>query len=254
MSLILVFTLATLRRYIRVDILSKRHYVFLSLYASIMSGRTLYVGSSHLVPVEMVWPPQVFTHYPGWERQARRRVLAADLPPGTLDVKGGRTVAETIPWYRQVSKSLATWRAVHPYPLTRVIILLGGNDLVTLTEEYLKDSRVSRKKCLTLIADPQGLRERARKIATDLITLRGLLLQYIPDVYVCTVLPRSVPTTISYDYAISIINLRLGDGIPPAKLIRLHDMVKKEHLCHDGIHLNRRGTDILTMVIQSVCI
>ena len=128
---------------------------FISLYASIMSGRTLYVGSSHLVPVEMVWPPQVFTHYPGWERQARRRVLAADLPPGTLDVKGGRTVAETIPRYRQVSKSLATWRAVHPYPLTRAIILLGGNDLVTLTEEYLKDSRVSRKKCLTLIADPK---------------------------------------------------------------------------------------------------
>ena len=61
MSLILVFTLATLRRYIKVVILSKRHYVFLSLYASIMSGRTLYVGSSHLVPVEMVWPPQVFT-------------------------------------------------------------------------------------------------------------------------------------------------------------------------------------------------
>ena len=155
MSLILVFTLATLRRYIREDILSKLHYVFLSCMFS-MSGRTLYVGSSHLVPVEMVWPPQVFTHYPGWERQARRRILASDLPPGTLDVKGGRTVAETIPRYRQISKSLATWRAVHPHPLARAVILLGGNDLVTLTEEYLKDSGVSRKKCLTLIADPQN--------------------------------------------------------------------------------------------------
>ena len=60
MSLILVFTLATLRRYIREDILSKLHYVFLSCMFS-MYGRTLFVGSSHLVPVEMVWPPQVFT-------------------------------------------------------------------------------------------------------------------------------------------------------------------------------------------------
>ena len=218
-----------------------------------MSGRTLYVGSSHLVPVEMVRPPQVFTYYPGWERQARRRILASDLPPSTLDVKGGRTVAETIPRYRQISRSLATWRTVHPHALARAVILLGGNDLGTLTEEYLKDSSVSRRKCLTLIADPQVLQERARKIATDLITLRGLLLQYVPDVYVCTILPRAVPTTINYDNAISIINLRLRDGIPPAKLIRLHDMVKREHLCRDGIHLNRRGTDILTMVIQSVC-
>ena len=70
---------------------------------------------------------------------------------------------------------------------------------------------------------------------------------------ICTILPRAVPSTITYDDAISIINLRLGDGIPPAKLIRLHDMIVREHLCHDGIHLNRRGTNVLTMAFRSVC-
>ena len=40
-----------------------------------------------------------------------------------------------------------------------------GNDLVTQTEEYLKDPRTSRRKFRTLIADPDVLKERARKIA-----------------------------------------------------------------------------------------
>ena len=53
------------------------------------------------------------------------------------------------------------WRWCGPHRCSHTI--LGG-------KEYLKDSRVSRKKCLTLIADPQVLRERARKIATDLST------------------------------------------------------------------------------------
>ena len=190
-----------------------------------MIDRTFYQGSSHLVPVEMVWPPQVFAHYPGLEKQARRRILASDLPPGTLDVKGGRTVAETVPRYRKISKNLTTWRAADPYPLARAVVLLGENDLVKLTEEYLKDPRTSRRKCRTIIADPDVPKERARKIATDLIALRGLLLQYVPEVFVCTIPPRAVPSTITYDDAIRIINQRLGDGRPPAKLIRLHDMI-----------------------------
>ena len=174
--------------------------MYLSLcMTQVMTGRTLHLGSSHLVPVEMVWPPQVFTYHPGWEKQAQRRILAADLPPGTLDVKGGRTLGETVPRYRKMSRNLMTWRAAHPYPLARAVILLGGNDFIALTEKYLKDPKVPRRKCRTLIANSDVLQERARKIATDLIALRGLLLQYIPDVYVCTILPRAVPTTITYD-------------------------------------------------------
>ena len=78
-------------------------------------------------------------------------------------------------------------------------------------------------------------------IAVNLITLQGLLLQFIPQVLICTILPRS---SSSIDNAISIINSRLKDGIPPSKLIRLHQMVTKDHLCRDSIDLNHRGTDI----------
>ena len=199
----------------------------LCLYASVMTDRTLYLGSSHLVPMEMVWPPQVFVHYPGREKQARRCILASDLPPDALDVKGGRTVAETVLRYRDISKNLTTWRAAHPYSLARAIILLGGN-LVKLTKEHRKDPRTPRRKCRTLIADPYVLKERNRKIARDLIALRGLLLQYVPEVYVCTILPRATPPTITFDEAIDVINQHLGDGIPPTKLIRLHEMIVKD--------------------------
>ena len=111
----------------------------------------------------MVWPPQVFTYHPGWEKQARRRILAADLPPGTLDVKGGRTVAETVPRYRKISRNLTTWRAANPYSLARAVVLFGGNDLIALTEEYLKDSKVSRRKCRTLIATPMCCRKEPER-------------------------------------------------------------------------------------------
>ena len=70
-------------------------------------GRTLYVDSSHLVLLEMVNDPPRYG--PAWETQRRRRVRQSELPPGPMDVYGGRTIAETVPRYREWTQDRATW-------------------------------------------------------------------------------------------------------------------------------------------------
>ena len=139
MSLILVFTLTTLIRYIRYQ----NGKIFI-MYLRFSHGWSYYLSRQF-----SIWCPWrccglhscLCTTLAG--RQARRHLLASDLPPGMLDVKGGRTVAETVPRYHDLTRNL-TWRAAHPYTLARAIVLLGGNDLVTLTEEHLKDPPAQR--------------------------------------------------------------------------------------------------------------
>ena len=49
---------------------------------------TLYLGNSHLVPVEMVQLSFRFCYRGRWQITERRRILAGDLPWGTLGVYG----------------------------------------------------------------------------------------------------------------------------------------------------------------------
>ena len=129
---------------------------------------------------------------------------------------------------------------VHLNPLARAIVLLRGNDLITLTQEY------------------RGLTQSQKTMSHSDCwhsSARGNVHSYSREPNHTTGPPAAVhtpgvdlyhPTTFIfiYDNAISIINSRLKDGIPPSKLIRLHQMVTKDHLCRDSIDLNRRGTDI----------
>ena len=119
-------------------------------------GRTLYVGSSHLVPLEMVNDPPRYG--PAWETRRRRRVRQCDLPPGPMDVFGGRTISETVPVYREKTRDHTTWKKHHPDLIHRAVILLGGNDLVNLTEERLANPNTPRRHCHTLITNPIILR------------------------------------------------------------------------------------------------
>ena len=237
-----LLTLATMASYMRT--IANKFILFL-----IMSqGRTLYVGSSHLVPLEMVNDPPRYG--PAWETRRRRRVRQCDLPPGPMDVFGGRTISETVPVYREKTRDHATWKTHHPDLIHRAVILLGGNDLVNLTEERLANPNTPRRHCHTLITNPIILRQQAIIIARLIQSLRGLLLQYVPRVFTCTLIPRDV--AINYDHPITIINDHLRDSLKSKHVIPLHLHLHKCHLCQDGIHLNHHGCEILTTMLCTI--
>ena len=218
------------------------------LFLIMSQGRTLYVGSSHLVPLEMVNDPPRYG--PAWEFRRRRRVRQCDLPPGPMDVFGGRTISETVPVYRDWTKDRATWKTHYPDPINRAVILLGGNDLVNLTEERLANPDTPRRHCHTLIINPIILHQQAIIIARLILKLRGLLLQYVPRVFTCTLIPRDV--AINYDHPITIINDHLRDSLKSKHVIPLHLHLHKCHLCQDGIHLNHHGCEILTTMLRTI--
>ena len=209
-------------------------------------GRTLYVGSSHLVALEMVNDPPLYGS--AWETRRRRHIRQSELPPGPMDVCGARTIAETVPHYREWTRDRATWKTHYPDPIHRAIILLGGNDLVNLTQERLTSPSTPRRHCHTLIINPGILHERAISIARLIPTLRGLLLQYVPCVFTCTLIPHNI----NFHHPIHIINSHLWDSMKSKHLIPLHQHLHKCHLCQDGIHLNHHGSQILTTMLCNI--
>ena len=205
--------------------------------------RTLYVGSSHLVPLEMA--PQELEYGPMWQTRRRRRLLASDLPPGTLDVQEGRTAAEVLEQYRAMTASLQTWREVHPYPLRRAIVLLGDEDLRTLFQERRDDPGIP------IIEQLAADREIVVTISSRILSIRGQLLQYIPKVYVCTIIPQQAQSD-RFNNVVRQINDRIRDSLRSKYLIHLHRHLTHHHICEDGIYLNRNGADILTALLQQV--
>ena len=85
----------------------------------------LYLGSSHLVSMEMVQPPFHFRYRGRWQIKEHRRILASDLPRGTLDVYGRCTARETLNRYEAITSSTASWREFYPYTYSHAILLLG---------------------------------------------------------------------------------------------------------------------------------
>ena len=211
---------------------------------------TLYLGSSHLVPVEMVEPPFRFRYHGRWQVTQRRRILASDLPRGTLDVYGGRTARETFQQYQAISSSTASWREFHPFTYSHAIILLGGNDLVELYEEYQANPSTPRKDLITPIKDPIRFRTIALDIARTLLRIRQFLQRFIPKVLICTLIPRRAQP-VQINRATRLINRRLLRSLSSQDIIPLHRHLTRHHLCRDGIHTNRHGADILTSLLQA---
>ena len=150
----------------------------------------------------------------------------------------------------QKTRDHTTWKKHHPDLIHRAVILLGGNDLVNLTEERLANPNTPRRHCHTLITNPIILRQQAVIIARLILSLRGLLLQYVPRVFICTLIPRDV--AINYDQPITIINDHLRDSLKSKHVIPLHLHLHKCHLCQDGIHLNHHGCEILTTMLRTI--
>ena len=117
---------------------------------------------------------------------------------------GGRTITETVPVYREWTRDRATWKTHYPDPINRAVIPLGGDDQVNLTKERLANTNTPRRHCHTLITNPIILRQQAIIIARLILSLRGLLLQYVPHVFTCTLIPRDV--AINFDHPVTIIN------------------------------------------------
>ena len=97
--------------------------------------------------------------------------------------------------------------------IARTVILL-----ISLTQERLMNPSTPRQNCYSLIIDPV-INERAIIIARNILKLvRGLLLQSIPWVFPCILIPRATHP-ICYDYP--ICSSTESSPAPSSHLLRL---------------------------------
>ena len=182
-------------------------------------GRTLYVGSSHLVPLDMVNEPPRYG--PEWETQHRRRIRRSYLPPGPMDVCGGRTIVETVPLYREWTRDLATWRSHCPDPITRAVILLGGK--WSYQPDPRKADEPKHPKEVLLLPHLQLWHTSSTCHRNRLQCAQA----HGPVASIRTTSPLMHPMhrathPVCYDYPIDIINDRIRDSMSSNQLIPLN--------------------------------
>ena len=160
--------------------------------------------------------------------------ITRDIKPNEFNerYKGGRT-AKFIRFHGGKARHITTYLPVHlreQHPDT-VVLAEGGNDLPT-------------EKC-----DPAAVAEVAGHI---LEAARVCKNHNVSNVYVSSVLPRSSPYfQINRRKLNSILKKECEENgfifIDNDTIVndRTKEIILREHVCWDGVHLNRAGSDIL---------